>query len=179
MACLTPTNDEVEFPCDIRGENRLVTINMNTGDMVDRTEVMKGDQCNDLFYEKNNVRSDEANLCLQCVVDKKTQCCNINACPLNQTYVPGFKLKYDIDDYSQPDWYIPPPPDHHRRHRRYLDHHRRHLDHHHLLLDHHHLLLDRRHLVAVILKMKMIVTHLVSGIQIKQNVKKEQTYLVL
>lgn len=96
MACLTPKGDEVEFPCDISGENRLYTINMNTGDKVDRTEDMGDEKCKDIFQEKNNVRYDEANRCLQCVVDNKTQCCNKGGdCPLNLTYVPGFNPRPD------------------------------------------------------------------------------------
>lgn len=98
MACLKPNGHEVEFPCDISddSDNKLVTINMNTGDKVDQTEVMRNEKCNNLFYEKNNVRYDEANRCLQCVVDNKTKCCNKGGdCPLNLTYVPGFNPRPD------------------------------------------------------------------------------------
>ena len=44
MACLTP-NGVKKFPCDISddSDNKLVTINMNTGDKVDRTEVMRNE----------------------------------------------------------------------------------------------------------------------------------------
>ena len=117
MACLTP-NGVKEFPCDISddSDNQLVTINMNTGgEMVDRTEVMRN-KCNDVFYNgKNNVWSIQANQCLQCVVDNNKKCCNTDGCSPNAMYVPGFKLKYDLDDYSHSDWNmvsppLPPPP---------------------------------------------------------------------